>query len=744
MKTKALLLSGIVLCFVIIAKSQVSPSGQAAKTGDYEVAVYYFPNYHPDSINARWHGKGWTEWELVKAAKPRFKGHEQPKVPSWGYFNEADPKWAAKEIDLAVDNGITCFIYDWYWYSNTGQYLQEGLEQGFLKAPNRNRLKFAIMWANHDWLNIQPATYDNNRVKLTDGKVSWPLWDTISTYIVENYFKQPNYWKIDGKPYFSIYEIVNFINGLGGIANARRAIDLLDAKAKKAGFPGVHFNIMSWQVNDGAAKRIDGPSRVNAKEMIRELGCQSVSSYCFVHQFDIGRAGFPTVPYAKALEANEKYWKWFVTNFPDVLYTPNVSMGWDASPRCMQSDHFGLKDYPWTPVLSGNTPEAFKGALADAKKFLDEYNPRHKIIVLNAWNEWTEGSYLLPEKKYGDAYLKAIKEVFGVNYRDNRPRAYYRINAADSGIILRYGDGKDSCDTYGAREAIVNREGGTYYLFYDGAGKDGWLACLAESKDLKTWTKKGPILTLGRPGTDDSKSASAPWIIKEKATWHMFYLGTPNTTPAPDRIPSFPYLTMKAKSKSIEGPWIKQYDVAPFPRNTSGFYTVTASPGFIVKDKGEYLQFFSGASEKDGKTKRTLGIARTRDLNGSWKVDSLPIFSSDEQVENSSLYFDQKAKMWFLFTNHIGINKKGKEYTDAVWMYWSKDINKWNASHKAIVLDSSNCTWAKGAIGMPSVIKVGDRLALFYDAPEGNSIGHMKRNIGLAWLALPIKLPEDK
>jgi hypothetical protein len=90
-------------------------------------------------------------------------------------------------------------------------------------------------------------------------------------------------------------------------------------------------------------------------------------------------------------------------------------MGWDASPRCIQSDQFGLKDYPWLPVLSGNTPEAFRDAMADAKKFLDQYHPRHKIIVLNAWNEWTEGSYLLPEKKYGDAYLKAIKEVFGVN-----------------------------------------------------------------------------------------------------------------------------------------------------------------------------------------------------------------------------------------------------------------------------------------------------------------------------------------
>src|SRR6476469_6340141 len=84
-----------------------------SQTKNYEVAVYYFPNYHVDSINERWHGRGWTEWELVKAAQPRFKGHLQPKVPSWGYFNEADPAWAAKEIDLAADNGIDVFIYDW-------------------------------------------------------------------------------------------------------------------------------------------------------------------------------------------------------------------------------------------------------------------------------------------------------------------------------------------------------------------------------------------------------------------------------------------------------------------------------------------------------------------------------------------------------------------------------------------------------------------------------------------------------
>ncbi|HZK63566.1 MAG TPA: hypothetical protein VFC34_05445 [Puia sp.] len=337
--------------------------------------------------------------------------------------------------------------------------------------------------------------------------------------------------------------------------------------------------------------------------------------------------------------------------------------------------------------------------------------------------------------------LKAHAQV----YADGRPGASLRIPCTDEGIVLRYGNGPDSCDVYGAREAVVNRVEDTYYLFYDGAGKNGWVACLAESKDLRTWHKKGAILSLGTPGAKDAKSASSPWVIKEDGIWHMFYLGTPHTSPPPDRIPSFPYLTMKARSASLEGPWIKQYDVTPFSPRAGTYYSETASPGFIVKIKNEYLQFFSASIQDRDRdlTKRTLGIARTRNLNGAWRVDSLPLVPLSEQVENSSLFFEKAIKTWFLFTNHIGINQNGTEYTDAIWVYWSRDINKWDTKNKAIVLDGSNCSWAKGAIGMPSVIQTGNRLALFYDAPGANSTSHMKRNIGLAWLQLPLEIPES-
>jgi hypothetical protein len=44
---------------------------------------------------------------------------------------------------------------------------------------------------------------------------------------------------------------------------------------------------------------------------------------------------------------------------------------------------------------------------------------------------------------------------------------------------------------------------------------------------------------------------------------------------------------------------------------------------------------------------------------------------------------------------------------------------------------------------MPSVIVVGKRLAIFYDAPGGNSTSHMGRDLGLAWLELPLSPPKQ-
>src|SRR5450759_1973026 len=94
------------------------------------VAAYYFPNYHTgDPRNIINKGSGWSEWELVKAARPRFPGHHQPNVPVWGYTDEKDLNVMAQKIDAAADNGIDCFIFDWYMYDD-GPFLNQCIDDG--------------------------------------------------------------------------------------------------------------------------------------------------------------------------------------------------------------------------------------------------------------------------------------------------------------------------------------------------------------------------------------------------------------------------------------------------------------------------------------------------------------------------------------------------------------------------------------------------------------------------------------
>lgn len=374
-------------------------------TDHYEIAAYYFPNYHVDPRNEQRYGAGWTEWDLVRYAQPRFDGHRQPRVPVWGYEDEADPQVFARKIDVAAAHGLTSFIFDWYWYDD-GAFLNRCLEQGYLGAANRDSLEFALMWANHNWVDIFPlkrSQYENPLLSYP-GAVTEQSFDRMTDYIVEKYFAQPSYWKIDGCPYFSIYELFRFIEGVGELERAQQALARFRAKTRAAGFPDLHLNAVVWGV-----QLLPGETRLaNPHDMLKELGFDSVTSYVWVHHVDM--PDFPVTDYHHAREAIKRYNVQAATEY-DLPYYPNVTVGWDSSPRTVQSDRFDHLAYPFTPTLGGNTPAAFQTALEDVKAFL-ETQP-HKIFNINAWNEWTEGSYLEPDSVYGMEYLRAIKTVFG-------------------------------------------------------------------------------------------------------------------------------------------------------------------------------------------------------------------------------------------------------------------------------------------------------------------------------------------
>lgn len=371
----------------------------------YQVAAYYFPNYHEDDWNLEWHGEGWNEWELLKAAGPRFEGHMQPKVPLWGYENEADPKVMEKKIKAAADHGLSAFLFDWYWYEE-GPYLHRCLEDGFLKADNNSDLKFALMWANHDWLEIQPATRCQPYPKRTIGAVSEEVFIKATDHMIAHYFGHPSYWKIEGKLYFSIYEMMSLVKGLGGLEQTKRVLEELRQRVRAKGLGELHLNAVVWGINTLPTEN----AMTDPNEVVEYLGIDSVTSYVWIHHLPMKH--FPTESYPDAIKKC-KCEHVRLTNEHTLPYIPNVTMGWDSSPRTVQTDRFDPVGYPYSPVYIDNTPEQFAKALQDVKDFIDSGASKYPICTINAWNEWTEGSYLEPDTIHGMGYLEAIRDVFG-------------------------------------------------------------------------------------------------------------------------------------------------------------------------------------------------------------------------------------------------------------------------------------------------------------------------------------------
>ncbi|MBN1347544.1 MAG: glycoside hydrolase family 99-like domain-containing protein [Phycisphaerae bacterium] len=361
-----------------------------------QVVAVYCPLWHRYDHMDSWHGYGWCEWELVKGAIPRFPGHYQPLRPSWGFFDESDPKWSRREIDLAADHGIDVFLFDWYWYSGV-RLMEEALENGFLKAPNRNRLKFALMWANHDWSDYFPAPYDKPWNSWLPSRHSPADLARVIDYCIHHYFRQPNYWTVEGRLFFSIFAPGRFINQLGGAANTRSLLAAIDGKLGQAGLPPVHWNAMT------------GDPRLVAQ--LQEAGFRSTTTYNVVYASKT--SANLTQEYDDLITSHVHAWKGMAqTSLP---YCPVVTMGWDVTPRCERNVKFPFAktNYPYTHVVVGNTPERFGRLCKLAADFVAGDAKRPPAVFVNAWNEWTEGSYLLPEEKHGIAYLQALKRAWG-------------------------------------------------------------------------------------------------------------------------------------------------------------------------------------------------------------------------------------------------------------------------------------------------------------------------------------------
>ena len=362
----------------------------------YDVAAYIWPAYTGDEPRTRifW-PEGMGEWQSVRSAEAKYEGHQWPRKPLWGYVNEADPYVMEMEIVAAADHGVNVFIYDWYWYDRR-PFLENCLNDGFLKAKNNGRMKFYLMWANHDAMLLwdKRNSHDGNTV-MWQGSMDRAEFERAMSRVIEKYFFQPNYYTIDGKPVFMIYDVPNLVKGLGGFEAARDALKWFREACVKAGLPGLHLQFTMWSEQAMNLSGCDNGKDVPASAF-NTLGFDSCSHYQYVHFTNIDRNYEDVLP-----DLQREYDKLDSTlPFP---YFPHVSVGWDNNPRFNQ----------FRPgVMKNCTPANIERALRMAKAYADAHPDQPPLITINSWNEWTETSYLEPDDLYGYGYLEAVRRVF--------------------------------------------------------------------------------------------------------------------------------------------------------------------------------------------------------------------------------------------------------------------------------------------------------------------------------------------
>lgn len=365
----------------------------------YDIAAYVWPAYTGDEHRTRlfW-PEGIGEWQTVKNEIRNYPEFSPKRQPVWGYVNEANPSVMEMEIEEAVKYGVNVFIYDWYWYDGR-PFLENCLNDGFLKAKNNHKMKFYLMWANHSvnysW-DVRNSSEDCGDEIIWSGEVDEKRFDDICDRVIEKYFHHPGYYTINGCPVFMIYDVLNLVNGLGGVENTKRKLNDFREKCVKSGLPGLHLQITEWGENAFNLSGLDISADSNTAELSRVLGFDSATNYQYAHFVDVNR------DFRDATADASKMWEVFYNQY-NKKYFPHVSIGWDNNLRFRK---FRKK------IMKNNGPDEFREALIEVKKFMDSHELLSPLFTINSWNEWTESSYLQPDYLNGYGYLQAVKDVF--------------------------------------------------------------------------------------------------------------------------------------------------------------------------------------------------------------------------------------------------------------------------------------------------------------------------------------------
>jgi hypothetical protein len=336
--------------------------------------AFYLPQFHPFPENDRWWGKGFTEWQNVTRAAPCFVGHDQPRRPAHlGYYDLRVPEIMEEQARLAKNAGISAFSYYFYWFA--GKTLMEKPLRDMLGNP-RIDLPFCLTWANENWTRRWDGQDDNILIAQEHSDA-----DSLAFIrYLQPYFDDQRYLRIDGRPVLIVYRA-------DIIPDMRHTTTIWREEAQRMGFPDLYLvAAQSFGIEDpsfyGFNAAVEFPPHGAACQDIRETLPQCRTEYVG-RVFDYGEMA------DLALRRPETAYRLFRT----------ALLRWDNTPRRPRHGtvfhHFTRERYrQW---LRGIIHHMYRQMLP----------VQEKLVFINAWNEWAEGSYLEPDEQYGHGLLES-------------------------------------------------------------------------------------------------------------------------------------------------------------------------------------------------------------------------------------------------------------------------------------------------------------------------------------------------
>lgn len=376
------------------------------------IIALYLPQFHPIPENDEWWGKGFTEWINVAKARPMFRGHLQPRIPSdLGFYDLRLPEVREQQAELAREAGIEGFCYYHYWFGNGRQLLErpfnEVLESGKPDFP------FCLCWANHTWSNKTWQRKSSAQRETLLMEQTYPGHDDDVAHFLNVLpaFRDKRYMTIDGRPIFVIYEPFN-------IPHIKEFLQTWRDLAAEHELPGIYFigmtpSTLTFYVDEHFQRHRCMPdlkSSATIYQRILDMGFDAVNSYgkrrgemlyegkyWSIIKRKLRLMGIPVG--SKNFDYSRTVRHYFAPEDAWENVFPTIIPQWDRTPRMPGADG----------VYTGVTPEKFEKHIRQAISMIENKQDEHKVIFLKSWNEWGEGNYVEPDQHFGHGLLDAIR-----------------------------------------------------------------------------------------------------------------------------------------------------------------------------------------------------------------------------------------------------------------------------------------------------------------------------------------------